>query len=63
MRNKNMAFIRKSDKVIHFATLLVTAGGLLLKPGSCAMSINCHIQLSLKVSDTFQTICKIFFLN
>ena len=34
MPNKNMAYVRKSDKVIHFATLLVTAGGLVLKPGS-----------------------------
>jgi len=40
MPNQNMAFIRKSDKVIHFTTLLVTAGGLVLKPGSVVSGEN-----------------------
>lgn len=36
-----MACIRKSDKIIHFAT--VTAGGLVLKPGSVVSGENALI--------------------
>jgi len=35
-----MACVRKSDKIINFATVLVTAGGLVLKPVSVVIGEN-----------------------
>jgi hypothetical protein len=35
-----MACIRKSDKIIQFTTVLVTAGGLVFKPGSVVSGEN-----------------------
>jgi hypothetical protein len=50
MPNKNMACIRKSDKIIHFATVLVTAGGLVLKPGSVISGENSLIVPCLSIA-------------
>jgi hypothetical protein len=40
MPNINVACIRKSGKIIHFDTVLTTAGGLVLKPDSVVSGEN-----------------------